>query len=43
VRAPLAEYDALWARCLELDRELQIKLTELTLAFVKSKVGDAPK
>jgi hypothetical protein len=43
VRASLAEHDALWARYLELDRELQIKLTELTLAFVKSRVGDAPK
>jgi len=43
VRASLAEHDALWARYLELDRELQIKLTELTLAFVKSKVGDVPK
>ena len=43
VRAPIAEHDALWARYLELDRELQIKLTELTLAFVKSRVGDAPK
>ncbi|MEY4577067.1 MAG: hypothetical protein RL701_1770 [Pseudomonadota bacterium] len=43
VRASLAEHDALWARYLELDRELQIKLTALTLAFVKSKVGDAPK
>jgi len=43
VRASLAEHDALWARYLELDRELQIKLTELTLAFVKSRVGDGPK
>ena len=43
VRASIAEHDALWARYLELDRELQIKLTELTLAFVKSRVGDAPK
>ena len=43
VRASLAEHDALWARYLELDRELQIKLTELTLSFVKSRVGDAPK
>jgi hypothetical protein len=43
VRASLAEHDALWARYLELDRELQIRLTELTLAFVKSRVGDAPK
>ncbi|MEY4580546.1 MAG: hypothetical protein RL701_5249 [Pseudomonadota bacterium] len=43
VRASLAEHDAPWARYLELDRELQIKLTELTLAFVKSRVGDAPK
>jgi hypothetical protein len=43
VRASIAEHDALWACYLELDRELQIKLTELTLAFVKSRVGDAPK
>jgi hypothetical protein len=43
VRASIAEHDALWARYLELDRELQIKLTELTLAFVKSRVGDAPR
>jgi hypothetical protein len=43
VRASIAEHDALWARYLELDRELQIELTELTLAFVKSRVGDAPK
>ena len=43
VRASIAEHDALWARYLELDRELQIKLTELTLAFVKSRVGGAPK
>lgn len=43
VRASIAEHDALWARYLELDRELQIKLTEFTLAFVKSRVGDAPK
>lgn len=43
VRASIAEHDALWARYLELDRELQIKLTELTLAFVKSRVSDAPK
>jgi hypothetical protein len=43
VRASIAEHDALWARYLELDRELQVKLTELTLAFVKSRVGDAPK
>jgi hypothetical protein len=43
VRASLAEHDALWARYLELDRELQVKLTELTLAFVKSRVGDGPK
>ena len=42
-RASIVEHDALWARYLELDRELQIKLTELTLAFVKSSVGDAPK
>jgi hypothetical protein len=43
VRDSLAEHDALWAHYLELDRELQVKLTELTLAFVKSRVGDAPK
>jgi hypothetical protein len=43
VRASLAEHDALWARYLELDRDLQVKLTELTLAFIKSRVGDAPK
>jgi hypothetical protein len=43
VRASIAEHDALWARYLELDRELQIRLTELTLVFVKSRVGDAPK
>jgi hypothetical protein len=43
VRASLAEHDALWARYLELDRELQVKLTELTLGFVKSRVSDAPK
>jgi hypothetical protein len=43
VRASLAEHDALWARYLELDRELQVKLIELTLAFVKGRVGDAPK
>jgi hypothetical protein len=43
VCASIAEHDALWARYLELDRELQIKLTELTLAFVKSRVGDAPR
>lgn len=43
VRASPAEHDALWACYLELDRELQIKLVELTLAFVKSRVGDTPK
>jgi hypothetical protein len=43
MRASIAEHDALWACYLELDRELQIKLVELTLAFVKNKVGDAPK
>jgi hypothetical protein len=43
VRASLAEHDALWARYLELDRELQIKLTEVTLAFVHSRIGDAPR
>lgn len=43
VRASIAEHDALWARYLELDRELQIKLTEFTLAFVKNRIGDAPK
>lgn len=43
VRASLAEHDALWARYLELDRDLQVKLTELTLAFIKSRLGDAPK
>lgn len=43
VRASMAEHDALWSRYLELDRELQIKLTELSLAFVKSRVGDAAK
>jgi hypothetical protein len=43
VRASIAEHDALWARYLELDRELQSKLTELTFAFVKSRVGDAPR
>ena len=43
VRASIAEHDALWARYLELDRDLQIKLNEFTLAFVKSRVGGAPK
>jgi hypothetical protein len=43
VRASIAEHDAVWARYLELDRELQIKLTEFTLAFVHSRVGDAPR
>lgn len=41
--ASLAEHDALWAWYLELVRELQIKLTELTLAFIESSVGDARK
>ena len=42
VRASMAEHDALWAHYLDLDCELQIKLTEFTLAFVESRVGDAP-
>jgi hypothetical protein len=43
VRASLAEHDALWAQYVALDRELQVELTELSLAFVKRRVGAAPR
>ena len=38
VRASLSEHDALWSRFLELSRQLEVRLHELTCAFVKASI-----
>jgi hypothetical protein len=38
VRAPLAEHDALWTSFLELSRQLEAKLYEVTCAFVSEAI-----
>jgi len=43
VRATLSEHDALWSEFLELDRRLGGQLAEVTRAFLRQHVGDAPR
>lgn len=43
VRATLTEHNALWSRFLELSRELDGQLHEVTSAFVKAAVPSVPK
>lgn len=38
VRASLSEHDALWSRFIELSRQLEARLHELTCAFVKATI-----
>ena len=43
VRATFTEHNALWSRFLELSRELETQLLEVTSAFVKANVPPPPK
>lgn len=39
VRASMHEHDALWSQFLALSRQLQVRLHEVTLAFIKETVS----
>jgi hypothetical protein len=43
VRAPVSEHNALWASFLELCRELEARLYELTCSFVAKTLGPASR
>jgi hypothetical protein len=43
LRASLSEHEALWSQFLELSRQLETRLHEVTLAFVKATVAPSKR